>query len=148
MGSWRDNWREELKCRYLPGWNVEVTVRDGWKDLICDLVEKLDATGLEWKIMQVKEKLGALCFYAECEREPSLIHVLTFTDYRAKVLEFIKLIEEAQEKSYGICDNCGKRGSMTTSEHLLQVLCRSCAQDAVIERREKERTAKQRYYEE
>lgn len=138
----RDNWREELKSRYLPLHDVEVTVRDGWKDLICDLVEKLDATGLNWKIKQVKEKFGALRFYTEIEKGPSLMFILSFTDYQAKLEEFNTLVEEAEDRSYHICETCGKAGFQMTIGSLLQVLCKSCGQDAEIERREKKRTKK------
>jgi len=139
LSSWRDNWREELEARLKPHGIVGVAVGEGWKDLICDLVEKLDATGLEWKLHQVKEKFGTLRFYTEIEGGPSLQHVLTFADQKAKAEEFHKLIEAAEGKSHQTCEQCGKFGTRGTFGHLLQVACESCGQASEAERLKRER---------
>lgn len=76
---------------------------DGWYDLIFDLSKKLELMILllpeeqrkEMKASQVKEKFGGLRFYMTLYNE-----------------EFQKLIREAQNKSFHICEECGKPGQL------------------------------------
>lgn len=68
-------------------------VGDGWFDLIYKLCEDIAAANPndDFEVFQVKEKFGGLRFYL-CGGASDEIH---------------KLIEEAEQRSYHICESCG-----------------------------------------
>jgi len=68
----------------------------GWHPLIQELETKLNELDPEFTLQQVKEKFGGLRYYASCKSE-------VFT-------EFHRLIQEAEGKSFGICEECGDPG--------------------------------------
>lgn len=90
---------------------------DGWFDLIYDLSKKLEFMILllpeeqrkEMKASQVKEKFGGLRFY--------------MTLYNP---EFEALIREAAQKSFHICEECGKPGQLIRAGWLYTA-CVDCA---------------------
>jgi len=128
--NWRDNWRESIKDRKQPNGWCDVSVNDGWKTLVCDLVDAIDATGIEWWPVQIKEKFGTLRFYVEIGDGPSLEHILYFKDYKQMVKVAQKLIEEAQSKSAEICEDCGAAGAETYRKSLIATLCKPCFKKA------------------
>jgi len=92
---------------------------DGWFDLIYDLSSKLEKIIVEYKekypdieywpkASQVKEKYSSLRFY-----------MTTSTD------EMERLIDEAESKSYHLCEMCGKEGQCNLNGWLA-VRCRDC----------------------
>lgn len=88
---------------------VYIDCEDGWFDLIDGLSSKLEALITEYNgdsktvllpehegrmtPTQIKEKWGGLCFYMTCATE------LMF-----------ELIEEAESRSFHICEKCGAPG--------------------------------------
>lgn len=77
---------------------------DGWFDLIwelCENIEKeLKSSNMQddsapFEVVQVKEKFGGLRFY---------------TDWSTDTV--FDLIQEAEDKSYTICEICGKEGKV------------------------------------
>jgi hypothetical protein len=86
-------------------------VGDGWFDLIseaCDRIEveldKLPEPGF-LHFFDLKEKFGTLRWSASCPND-------TIMD----------IIDEAEEKSYGICEECGKPGTQT-DDGWIRTLC-------------------------
>jgi hypothetical protein len=120
------DWRTQLASRFARGWDPHVYVDDGWKELVLDLVGKLDATGLQWNVKQIKEKFGQLRFYADVDETPSLEHILKFEKREDVFARFSTLIEDAEEKSATICQWCGKGGSSVTVGSLVQTACDGC----------------------
>ena len=82
---------------------------NGWFDLIKRLSEDITKISPETEAVQVKEKFGGLRFY-----------VTNATD------EVYKLIEEAENESFKICEKCGSRENVTTEGCWVFTLCDKC----------------------
>lgn len=81
---------------------------DGWYDLIWKLCEELEKLKFEGKVTQVKEKFGGLRFYVSTANQ-----------------EQFDLIYNYEEKSFNICETCGKEGKLNRGSWL-KVLCDVC----------------------
>ena len=86
---------------------------DGWEPLIRELSEKIEAHNKQnpknpVEAVQVKEKFGGLRFYVHGAPE-----------------EIWDLIQEAEEKSFRICEFCGKPGK-PRSTGWIKTLCDEC----------------------
>jgi 16S rRNA G527 N7-methylase RsmG len=95
----RSRWREELQARFSPSktWPGP-EVEDGWKDLLCDLADALDATGIRYSFVQLANRAGALCcLLGTAEDEP-------------RMDELHDLVDRARERSRLTCPQCGKSG--------------------------------------
>ena len=95
----RNRWREELQARFSPSttWPAP-DVEDGWKDLLCDLVDALDATGVRYSFVQLANHAGALrCLLGSAEDEP-------------RWEELHDLVDRARDRSRLTCPRCGKGG--------------------------------------
>lgn len=93
----RSRWREELQARFSPSktW-PEPEVEDGWKDLLCDLADSLDATGIRYRFVQLANRAGELCcLLGTAEDEP-------------RMEELHDLVGRACERSRLTCPRCGK----------------------------------------
>lgn len=104
-------WREALTSRFsaCPVW-PEPEILDGWRDLVCDLVDALDATGVRYKIDQIKQKWGALRVYVDHQHD------------HPRLTEFRVLIREAEILSATVCEFCGKPGEWKKGN----TLCTPC----------------------
>lgn len=100
-------------------------VSDGWLPLLEDLVSKLKQRGWTGEVAQIKEKFGGLRFYAN----PSIKTGNT----KEEIEEFQRLIYEAEDKSFKICEFCGQPGKRTSALGWIKVLC---PKDLAIEIRE------------
>jgi len=96
-------------------WGFEC--KDGWFNLIWDLSCELQKIKFKGKVTQVKEKFGGLRLYVDYSTE-----------------EEDKIITEAEELSYKICETCGKKGKLR-DYGWLSVLCISCYLRLLIKRR-------------
>lgn len=85
---------------------------DGWFQLIDELSQKLEP--LNVVALQVKEKFGGLRFYIE-PHEASTEEQDCIDQY----------IEEAEKKSYKICEICGKPGKLRGGSWL-RTTCDKC----------------------
>jgi hypothetical protein len=85
---------------------------NGWFNLIDDLSSKLEPLGVE--AVQVKEKFGILSFYLD--------------RYNIKAIE---LVNEAAERSYKICEVCGKDGELRKDLSWIRTLCEDCYSDII-----------------
>lgn len=86
---------------------------DGWYDLIEELSEKLEPFGVV--AAQVKEKFGGLRFYLDYPKHLS--------DEDMEKVREIK--NEAEEKSYKTCENCGEPGELRRGGWI-RTLCDKC----------------------
>lgn len=90
------------------GWGM--TCGDGWYKLLDELSSKLEP--LNVVAAQVKEKFGGLRFYLEpCDE-----------NVYDKVNE---IIDEAEQRSYKVCEICGKEGQLRRGGWL-QTTCDIC----------------------
>lgn len=78
----------------------------GWYPLIKDLIVDLIKLGWDKEVCQVKEKFGGLRFYINAGNN--------------KIFE---RIQEAEEKSYNICEITGKPGELRTEIGWYRTLC-------------------------
>jgi hypothetical protein len=110
----RSNWRIEVKKRFSvnPVW-PEPEVEDGWRDLVCDLVDRLDQTLVPYAIVQIKQKFGSLRFYAEAPRR------------HGDSAAFHRMIHEAELKSDTVCELCGLAGQLRSFVYIM-TLCDGC----------------------
>lgn len=98
---------------------------DGWKSLYQPIIDWIDEynkdkeDGDRIEIHQIKEKFGGLRFYAS-----------RYTD------ELRKMIDEAEEKSYETCEECGKPCKCINKGHWIYTLCQECY-DSIEERNQK-----------
>src|SRR5215470_5911466 len=113
----RKRWKEELLERVDPHWKknpekykFSVTVGEGWKKLVCDLVDKLDRIQ-PFTVLQVKEKFGTLRFYTQTKKEPAK--------------KFIATLERAYAASGKICEDCGGKGKLR-GDGWVRTLCIPC----------------------
>lgn len=82
---------------------------DGWYNIIDDLCKKLLKVSPEVYAVQVKQKLGRLCFYVRnCTKE----------GYRD--------IEKTTKISRETCEICGKTGLTIKKDGYLKTLCEEC----------------------
>ena len=70
-------------------------IGQGWMPLVIALDSQLSVLNPDYIIEQIKEKFGGLRYYASG---------IAFTDQN--------LIEEAENKSYSICETCGEVGKL------------------------------------
>lgn len=82
---------------------------EGWHPLIKELIDKLNEFPEEIYVTQVKEKYGGLCFYVASA--PEKAH---------------EIIHEYEEKSFHICERCGKTGELRDHNGWYTTLCDKC----------------------
>lgn len=98
------------------GFSIGCSCGDGWFNLIyelCEGIQKvLDKESHEFVEgfypIQIKEKYGGLRFYTSYGND-----------------EIFDLIEKAEQKSYGICERCGKAGEVRPGGWIM-TLCDNC----------------------
>lgn len=90
--------------------NYGISVSDGWYDLIWKLCEDIEKKSKKVYAVQVKEKFGQLRFYLEGEVTRGILN-----------LEI-----EAEQKSYSICEQCGKEGKLRMDLCWKRTLCDEC----------------------
>lgn len=83
-------------------------VGDGWSDIIYELCKKIDESGEDVIISQVKEKFGLIRFYT-----------LGHSD------QVDEWITEAENKSSKTCEVCGKPGKQQ-NRGWLYTMCNKC----------------------
>lgn len=88
---------------------------DGWFELLKELSDKIVATGIAVKVIQVKEKFGTLRYYVDYTQGTSS------DDYH----KIESLIRETEIKSGETCEFCGKPGQ-ERSDGWIKTLCDDC----------------------
>jgi hypothetical protein len=88
----------------------------GWFSLIDELFTKIKEIDDSVKIVQLKEKFGGLRCYT------GSVNSLT----AEKVW---KLISEYENKSYTVCEACGKEGTLEKVKGWCTTLCNKCKQE-------------------
>jgi hypothetical protein len=98
-------------------------VPNTWFDILYELSKKLDALYKDLPkddeypaVIQVKEKFGGLRYYMGSIPE----HLSEKTD---------EYVQEAEDKSYRTCEECGKEGKNRSIQGWLSVLCETHYQE-------------------
>ena len=87
-------------------------VGEGWLSLVDELHEQIVAIVGEHDILQIKEKFGGLRYYY-------LLHGVT-ADQHAQVRD---LVDEAERRSFEICETCGEPGGPDSTGGWVKTLC-------------------------
>lgn len=99
----------------------DLEIGEGWYPLVEPLfkyIEEYNKTAeTPIEVIQVKEKFGGLRFYTS-----------------AGTKELHDMIDEAEAKSYTICEMCGKPGKTRSRYHWLCTLCDECAKELGYEK--------------
>ncbi len=88
----------------------------GWIGILADLLDALEAelpAGIAFRIVQIKEKFGALRFYQDIQ--PKLPAALQWRIYR--------LIALAEARSLHVCEQCGRPGGLWNREGFYLTAC-------------------------
>ena len=91
--------KEEIKSRILDPFAKSIDCGEGWMPLIAELHEALLEIDPNYRVYQVKEKFGRLCFY----------YAISNPDLFTKVKDTVKLYEDM---SLSICEETGKKGKL------------------------------------
>lgn len=113
--------REALTAllRRIPnGWGRWISCDAGWYPLVTGLDAQLAELDPEYELHQVKEKFGALRYYA---------HTASSNDEIQSA--FWARIDEAEKRSEVICERCGWSATGCRLGSWLKTLCPSCATD-------------------
>ena len=100
---------------------------DGWFDLVYELCKQIKdcykgVIPEEFYVTQVKEKFGGLRFYIS--GAPMAVH---------------DMIDQAEKKSFAICEHCGQPGKYRDDLPWILTLCDSCLDKHVLKSLGRER---------
>ena len=111
-----DSYPEEIHHRIIhAAMQCGSHMREGWYDLVLELDDAISKIYPLYTINQVKEKFGGLRYYIGTL--PDILPPQQRT-------EIYRLIDEAEDKSFKICDICGKPGKhMRVGEYLIATRC-------------------------
>lgn len=132
MPSWKQTKYDDLIKKYPDllndGFHEEfyISCREGWYDIIVNMVEAIAATKVNGRIMQIKEKFGSLRCY------------LDYFD-NEKYHEVENIIREAENEAAITCEYCGAKPAVLRTTHRVWVrtLCDKCNNDEVTKWKQK-----------
>jgi hypothetical protein len=104
-----DDIKEELKSRILEPFSKSIDCEDGWIPLITELHNKLIQIDPNYRVYQIKEKFGMLCFY----------YAISNPDLHNEVRD---LVQEYERKSLTVCEVTGKPGRRMVRHGLYKTL--------------------------
>lgn len=81
-------------------------VGPGWKDLVLECFDLCDQSGMDYTVVQIKEKFGSLRFY---------VHFHAEEDQKDQVQEMFRSLREVTGKSHRTCEMCGEPGRPASS---------------------------------
>lgn len=111
--DWDEQFQAFLKRHNLEEPRCASGVLPGWIPLLDELVTKLRAAGWDGELAQCKQKFGGLRWYIDGAGP-----------YPEEVW---RLIAEAEERSFSICEECGKPGQLHNHNGWLITRCTECA---------------------
>lgn len=120
-GEYRDG-LVSIMLRIAPNWGRWISCDKGWYPIIVELDRQLAEIDPDYKLHQVKEKLGGLRYY-----------------FRSEVPDpdgwMRALVRAAETRCETTCELCGQRGTRHTNGRAwLKTLCTSCAADLGYDR--------------
>lgn len=125
--TWQDEFNDARRAS--GGW-YGCIVSDGWKDLVLKTDRMLAHMDPNYKINQVKEKFGGLRYYFETEK----------TGVEAEIMNAIT--NYAENRSYHICETCGKFGELREERAWIVTLCDTCNDERNKEMKRREKNLK------
>jgi hypothetical protein len=111
-----DDIKKEIKSRILEPFAKSIDCEDGWLPLLEELHTELIKIDPNYRVYQVKEKFGALCFYYAISN-PELYNQVR------------DLVQSYERRSLKICEKTGKPGRRMVKGSLYKTLHESFQQD-------------------
>lgn len=98
---------------YFKSLRYGIECDDGWDALIRETCSKImeHKPSSDFTFLQIKEKFGGIRMY--------------FTGHACK--EIAQIIDDAEEKSYEICEKCGSDAMLRSDGGWARTLCSNCA---------------------
>jgi len=109
---------EIMTERFAEGWMPVLMVNKGWETLLEDLHRELVEVVPDYKIHQVKEKLGGLRFYFD----PNIKN-------DGAIERAHNIVDRYESKSYEVCEITGKEGKLVAKDGWMKVLCPELAEE-------------------
>jgi len=103
-----------LFCNYK---NKLINCQDGWYDILRDLF-----TNIEEILVNNRAKPGSLIF-VDIKEKLGGLRCNIYGGESPWIEEIWKWIEDAEERSFTICEICGKPGSLRTDLSNMKTLC-------------------------
>lgn len=149
---WSDHLRDLCKDTHNPEYRLPYPeCREGWKDLLINLIVEINKLGVPWSAGQIKEKFGTLRFYADVMHleDENWVQKVSVPDHKMTPFDeammkfihkpdeekrnlmerFSELIDDAEHESAKICEACAKPGKIRNLSWV-QTLCEDCYQQA------------------
>jgi hypothetical protein len=101
--------KQELQSRILQPFSPAIFCDDGWLQLLEDLHNELIEVDSRYRIYQVKEKFGGLCFYYASSNP--------YHDAKLR-----KIVSKYEQKSFTVCEKTGEPGSLKTKDGWFKTL--------------------------
>lgn len=124
---------EDIKRRQTGVWDGQFSIGRGWWRLASELNDQLKEIDPSYSVQQVKEKFGAMRFYAQPSEglDDELVRM------------FRKAIRRADEASTTVCERCGRPARQRAVGMWVQTLCEDDFQEAKAEREKNKRDMKE-----
>ena len=118
---------EAFTNTYFYGLECDIGWGDILKEILTELKEVIsslkDWSSPVFRVAQIKEKFGGLRFYIDFNQEVDE----NFTLPNDVVVQFYNIIEKGEDKSFSVCEYCGKEGELRRLSWL-KTLCDNCFQ--------------------
>lgn len=101
--------KEELKSRIIEPFAKSIDCQDGWLPLLAELHDEVVEIDPNYRLYQVKQKFGRLCFY----------YAISNPELYARVQEVVRRYEDM---SLSICERTGKSGKLMVRHGFFQTL--------------------------
>jgi hypothetical protein len=117
---------KKIENRIPQGYWRSIDIGPGWYPLVFELDANLAKLFPDYQVHQVKEKFGGLRYYTEAVPKD------IYTDWR-------KLIDEAEAKSFTVCEVCGAEGS-TGGKWWIRTLCEQHLAEHLAQEKKRHKT--------
>ena len=102
--------------------NMYKTIKKMLNEMRDELIEEI-ARNRKIETDDLKDEISDLYDLADNERDRQLSHILSDRD-RKKIIEIDEALERIEDKTYGICEECGKR--ITSNRLKIMPFARLC----------------------
>jgi len=99
--------------------NAMLSIPAGWIPIVRKLCERIEETGGDLRVQQIKEKFGSIRFY----------YTVPIEDENVGREDIGELVKTARSQAKGTCQRCGEPGEDRTVNHWITVLCNDCFKD-------------------
>lgn len=111
---------EGILRRIPDGWGRYLSIDAGWHPLVITTDQQLARLDPDYRVLQIKEKVGTLRYYCRATGEDPVPGLLDAMD---------AITDGAERASAIVCERCGEPGTLHQSRHgRVKTLCAACAE--------------------